>query len=425
MPRDAEVPDGWEVVRLGDVASLRKEQMKPIAGDSTAYIALENIVSGGSLNGYGKAGDSVSNKTLFRKGDTLYGKLRPNLRKVVRVDIEGVCSTDILAVYACNCANSRYIAHLLRSDGLYRHAMRGIAGTKMPRTSWSHLQSFKLSVPPLLEQGAIAGVLDAIDEAIERTEAVIAATERLQDSLLHELLTRGVPGWHTEWKEVAGVGTVPACWEVVRLGEVVDHVGSGVTPRGGKSAYSASGVTFLRSQNVHFDGLRLDDVVYIPQATDESMRRSRVRSGDVVLNITGASIGRCTVVPPELGAANVNQHVCIIRVLEGYNGTYVSEWLSTSRSQREIDDMQVGQSRQGLNYQQVRQLTMACPPRPEQDRIVEAISGIKESSQRTATYLKRLEATKASMADALLAGRVRAHEVRRRSDSSLYHRSVG
>ena len=79
-----------------------------------------------------------------------------------------------------------------------------------------------LPIPPLPEQRAIAAVLDAIDEVIERTEAVIAATERLRDSLLHELLTRGVPGWHSEWKEVPGIGTVPACWEMVRLGDVAE-----------------------------------------------------------------------------------------------------------------------------------------------------------------------------------------------------------
>ena len=113
------------------------------------------------------------------------------------------------------------------------------------------------------EQRAIAGVLDAIDEAIERTEAVIAATERLRDSLLHELLTRGVPGWHREWKEVAGVGTVPACWEVVRLGEVAqsDVRGEWRYAQRLESRLHLPGVKFLIvSQNVHFDGLRLDDV---------------------------------------------------------------------------------------------------------------------------------------------------------------------
>ena len=63
-------------------------------------------------------------------------------------------------------------------------------------------------------------MLDSIDEAIERTEEVIAATERLRDALLHELLTRGLPGHHTAWRDVPGLGAIPACWEVVRLGDI-------------------------------------------------------------------------------------------------------------------------------------------------------------------------------------------------------------
>ena len=137
------------------------------------------------------------------------------------------------------------------------------------------------------------------------------------------------------------------------------------------------------------------------------MRRSRLRTGDVLLNITGASIGRCTVVPTDLGPANVNQHVCIIRVLEDYNSTYVAEWLSTPRSQREIDDMQVGQSRQGLNYEQVRRLTVAGPPVKEQDRIGEIVNDVKESSRSEKGYLANLRVMKASTADALLTGRLR------------------
>ena len=82
------------------------------------------------------------------------------------------------------------------------------------------LRSLPILLPPLSEQQAIAAVLDSIDDAIERTEAVITATERVRDALLHRLLTRGVPGWHTEWKNVPGVGTIPASWEVVRLGDV-------------------------------------------------------------------------------------------------------------------------------------------------------------------------------------------------------------
>ena len=120
-------------------------------------------------------------------------------------------------------------------------------------------------------------------------------------------------------------------WEVVRLGEETTHVGSGVTPRGGKSAYTSSGITFLRSQNVYFEGLELDDVVFIPTEIDDVMRRSRVQPNDVLLNITGASIGRCTVVPADLGPANVNQHVCIVRTTEKLNPRFVWKWLSTPK----------------------------------------------------------------------------------------------
>ena len=93
-------------------------------------------------------------------------------------------------------------------------------GTTIQGISREDVTSLPILLPPLSEQRVIAAVLDSIDEAIKRTEAVIAATERLRDALLHELLTRGVPGWHSEWKEVPGIGTVPVCWEVVRLGDV-------------------------------------------------------------------------------------------------------------------------------------------------------------------------------------------------------------
>ena len=262
------------------------------------------------------------------------------------------------------------------------------------------------ALPPVSEQKAVAAVLDAIDEAIERTWTVIRATDRMRDVLLHELLTRGVPGCHTKWRTVPGIGKIPYAWGVTSLGHGSTFVGSGRTPRGGKSAYTSTGVKLLRSQNVHFDGLRLRDVVFIDQDTDNYMRRSRVYPGDVLLNITGASIGRCTVAPLELGPANVNQHVCIIRMSEAFNPAYVSEWLGTSRSQKEIDDSQIGQSRQGLNYQQVRALNIAQPSRAEQDHIARIIERVRDSARAETDYLELLRSLKASTTEVLLTGKL-------------------
>ena len=305
-----------------------------------------------------------------RSGDILVSTVRPNLRGFARVKKAApnlVASTGFAVLTPQESTDGSFLYHHILGPEFARTLESTMTGQAYPAVRPDDVAAYRLLLPPLAEQRAIAAVLDSIDEAIERTEAVIAATEQLRDSLLHELLTHGVPGWHTEWKEVSGLGTIPADWEVARLGEGTTHVGSGVTPRGGKSTYAASGIMFLRSQNVHFDGLRLEDVAYIPPETDAAMLRSRVQPGDVLLNITGASIGRCTLAPRDLGPANVNQHVCIIRATEKLNPRFVWKWLSTPRSQREIDDIQTGQSRQGLNYQQVRQLTIARPPRTEQD----------------------------------------------------------
>jgi len=106
---------------------------------------------------------------------------------------------------------------------------------------------------------------------------------------------------------------VPKHWKVKRLKFSISKANSRVTPKGGAEFHEREAIPLLRSQNVHFDGLRLDDVVYISSETHEDMANSTLSSGDVLLNITGDSIGRVNFVPDDLGSANVNQHVGIIR----------------------------------------------------------------------------------------------------------------
>ncbi len=91
------------------------------------------------------------------------------------------------------------------------------------------------------------------------------------------------------------VGLIPADWNVSALGDNVIKVGSGITPTGGSKVYRSSGRPFLRSQNVGWGTLLLDDIAFIDEATHESFNATQVMDEDVLLNITGASIGRVTV----------------------------------------------------------------------------------------------------------------------------------
>lgn len=158
-------------------------------------------------------------------------------------------------------------------------------------------------------------------------------------------------------------------WPIDRVKDHVSKIGSGITPSGGAAGYLESGIPLFRSQNVHFDGLRLDDVAYIAKETHDEMSGSKLQARDVLLNITGASIGRCTFVPDDFGEGNVNQHVCIIRPTARLDYRFLTYCLSAPWGQDQIFSSFTGASRQGLGHRDLGAIQVPLPPLSEQQRI--------------------------------------------------------
>lgn len=163
---------------------------------------------------------------------------------------------------------------------------------------------------------------------------------------------------------------LPDGWVLTTMEEITTKVGSGSTPRGGRDAYVSTGPIFLRSQNVWDDALRIDDVAHISAATHERMAGTAVLPHDVLLNITGASIGRATIAPPDIGEANVSQHVMIIRPALAELAPFLHLYIISPEFQRKIDSVQVGISRDGLSKQSALGMPVPVPPLEEQRRIV-------------------------------------------------------
>ena len=127
----------------------------------------------------------------------------------------------------------------------------------------------------------------------------------------------------------------------------------------------------MRSQNIHFDGLRTAGVAYIPEKLHLELAASHVKPGDVLLNITGASIGRVCSIPRDFSEANVNQHVCIVRPRKDHLlSEFLSAYLSTPMMQGEIYTQQSGASREGITLQSIRGFSIALPPLDEQKIVV-------------------------------------------------------
>ena len=161
---------------------------------------------------------------------------------------------------------------------------------------------------------------------------------------------------------------IPNNWVWTTIEEICSKVGSGSTPRG--SNYSAKGIPFFRSQNVHNDRLVYEDIKYISEEVHQKMKGTEVLANDLLLNITGGSLGRCAVVPAGFNCGNVSQHVCIMRSVlvkpEYFHALVLSSYFAKS--------MKITESgREGLPKYNLEQMAFPLPPLTEQQRIVTEI----------------------------------------------------
>ena len=179
-------------------------------------------------------------------------------------------------------------------------------------------------------------------------------------------------------------------YNTYKLGSKAEKIGSGITPKGGSAAYSNEGIPFIRSQNVNYGRLILDDT-HITESQHRKMIGSRVLANDVLLNITGASIGRSCVVPSTISEANVNQHVCIIRSdKSSLSSDYLNYWLQSKYGQKEIYKGIAGGGREGLNFSSIRTFKISIPKHLEEQLSVTSL--LKSLDQKINLLTKKKEA---------------------------------
>ena len=198
---------------------------------------------------------------------------------------------------------------------------------------------------------------------------------------------------------------VPESWVWTTIEEICSKIGSGSTPRG--SNYSANGIPFFRSQNVYNDRLVYDDIKYISEEVHQKMKGTEVLANDLLLNITGGSLGRCAVVPADFNCGNVSQHVCIMRSVlvepEYFHVLVLSSYFAKS--------MKItGSGREGLPKYNLEQMGFPLPPLTEQQRIVAEIEHwfalIDQIEQGKADLQTIIKQTKSKILDLAIHGKL-------------------
>lgn len=210
-------------------------------------------------------------------------------------------------------------------------------------------------------------------------------------------------------------------WETKKLGLLCSKVGSGSTPSGGQEVYQQTGIPFIRSQNVINNELVLDNTC-ISESINSKMKGSIVKGNDILLNITGGSIGRSCVVPKDFKIGNVNQHVSIIRLKQD-EPKFVQSFLASYRGQKLILRGQTGSGREGLNFQSIRGFKVNIPTLPEQQKIASFLSSVDKKIAQLQQKKSLLEDYKKGVMQQIFpsAGSGQAPQLRfTREDGSVY-----
>jgi type I restriction enzyme, S subunit len=362
-------PRGWTAGSFGDVCIRVQDAASPTPNGQRLYLGLEHLASGfPSLVGRGWESEVRSGKTAFRKGDVLFGKLRPYLRKSVLVSEDGICSTDILVFRTSEKSLPEFLCLLTHSDEFAGHAKATTSGVQHPRTSWASLREFKLHVPPLAEQRKIAGVLGVVQRALEQQERLIALTTELKKVLLYQLFTQGLRG---EPQKQTEIGPVPQSWEVVTLGEYLTEAQYGISAKGSESGRYA----VLRMTNQRQGRISSDNLQYV-ELTADQFHRFRVERQDILFNRTNSLelVGRTAIFDLE-GDFVFASYLIRLRTdaerLRPFFLNHYFNWEETQVRLKSIATRAVSQS--NISATRLRGFLVPVPKPGEQDEIVEKV----------------------------------------------------
>lgn len=270
---------------------------------------------------------------LFPVGTLLFA-IYGSIGKMAFAGREVSCNQAILGIQnrSKQVLSDRYLYHWLASkQKVFLDAGQGIAQKNL---SAGYLRSLQIPLPPLNEQRRIAAILDKADHLRQKRRQAIALLDGLGSALIEEVINRSDSRFMT-------------------LHDCLSFVTSG--GRNWSRYYAKSGDRFIRSLDVQMNCLSDEEVVFVQAPDNAEARRTRTEVGDVLLTITGSRIGRVAALGPEEAGSYVSQHVAILRPeTSKVIPEFLSYFLSSNAGQQQISKWQYGQTKPGLNFEQIR-----------------------------------------------------------------------
>ena len=282
--------------------------------------------------------------------------------------------------------SKEYVFQFLNSDLFEQSAIRSSNGVAQKNLSTDWLKKVEITYPSVEQQKLITSTLNLIERLI--------CCRKEQNKKLNKLVK-------SRFNEMFGDPVLNEMgWEKHRLSKLTLKIGSGATPRGGRESYVNEGIALIRSMNVYDGKFIFKDLAYLTNVQAEKLNNVIVESDDVLLNITGASVSRCCIVPQIILPARVNQHVSIIRCKKHLlSPIFLNQLLITSEFKSLLQKIgeSSGATRQAITKNQIEELTIPLPPLSLQNEFADFVAQVDKSQLAIQKSLEELETLKKSL----------------------------
>jgi type I restriction enzyme, S subunit len=426
-----ELPEGWIETSVGQLTEPSKEKIDPTSlQEERNYIGLEHIKSNaGSILGYGISSDVCSSKSIFKKGDLLYGKLRPYLNKVYLAEIDGICSTDIMVFPKSETILNQYAKYRFLSNDFVRYANANSTGVQHPRVKFESLAEFPILLPPLNEQRRIVSTIEQLTDRSHKARAALEDVPKLIAQFRQSVLAAAFRGdltadWREKnpdiepasellerikidrysqakstrdktilndsWSELDSSEDedLPTTWLKCTVGHI-GNVCNGSTPSRKEDNYWDGEISWVSSGEVK------NNIISVTREkiTENGFQNSSGRIlpvGTVLLAMIGEGKTRGQTAILEI-EATINQNIAAVTLEHNLlMSPYLWHWFRYQYL--ETRRVGSGSGPQALNCQRVREMPFVLPPYKEQIEVIKKIDELLKSTEYIQeNYVETLE----------------------------------
>lgn len=413
MTKLGEIPIDWEVKELGELSNFRRGSFPQPYGldkwyddiNGYPFVQVYDVGNRFKLKDVTKrkiSSEAAKQSVLVEKG-TLIITIQGSIGRMAITQYEAYVDRTLLIFQSfIEPIDKYYFMYIVFQ--LFEVEKKRAHGSTIKTITKQQLSHFEIPLPPLQEQKKIAKILSTVDEKIDLTQSKIEATQALKKGLMQQLLTKGIG--HSEFKK-SKLGEIPKDWEVVNGNEISILITKGASPKWQGFDYQNEGMLFVTSENVRDGRLDILTPKFLPIEFNQKVKKSQLRNNDILINIVGASIGRCCLYSSNYTYANINQAICLLRVKSDVLPQFIAYYLQGDETIKRLLGSQNGSARQNLSLSDMRKFKFLLPPLQEQKKIAEILSKADEKLDLLKEKKQAYQAMKKGLMQQLLTGQVR------------------